>query len=184
MDYLCCCFARRKPSSPSSNYLTTSQSTTLVSSRSVRTGGSGNIKALTDLRQKCGDNTLSTAEARALLDASGKFNEPLTPREIEELHRILSPPSQVDRTTRSSSPEPIRPPRTPTNQMMPASQEQSDLFCLPAEVRAQIWRYAIGGRKIYLAVKQGKLVQQEHMQRPYWWRINGLLNIPLICRKS
>ncbi|KAJ8104718.1 hypothetical protein ONZ43_g7716 [Nemania bipapillata] len=171
MDYLCCCFARRKSSTQPKD----------VSQQ----GSGGDLKTLTDLRQKCEENTLSTAEARALLDASGKVNAPLTPREIEELHRILSPPPPVTKpVTPSSISTRERSPRTPTNHMLPETQAQSDLFCLPAEVRAQIWRYVIGGRKIYLAVKGGKLVQQGNIQRPYWRHVNGLLNVPLICRTS
>lgn len=145
----------------------------------------GDCKELADLRQKCEENTLSTAEARALLNASGKVNAPLTPREIEELHRILSPPPQEPKPgTSSSRSMPERSPRTPTNQMLPEMQAQSILFCLPTEIRALIWRYAIGNRKIYLAVKNGKLVQQSNMQRPYWRHIRGLLSVPLICRQS
>ncbi|KAI8633182.1 Pet127-domain-containing protein [Xylariaceae sp. FL1651] len=187
MDYLCCCLGRRKAAGHSPNSGTTSSSR--LSDRFSLTKGlsGGDVKALIDLRQKCGENTLTTAEARALLDASSKLNAPLTPREIEELHRILSPPqpsSQVPKTDRSLAFNPQRPPRTPTNQMLPEVQGQSDLFCLPAEVRAQIWRYAVGGRKIYLAVKRGKLVQQENIEHPYWRHINGLLRVPLLCRKS
>jgi hypothetical protein len=177
MDYLCCCFARRKSSTHSKSI-----SNTL---NDAQQGSGGDFKTLTDLRQKCEENTLSTAEARALLDASGKVNAPLTPREIEELHRILSPPPPASKpVTPSSISTRERTPRTPTNHMLPETQAQSDLFRLPAEVRAQIWRYAIGGRKIYLAVKGGKLVQQGNMQLPYWRHINGLLNVPLICRTS
>lgn len=170
MDYLRCCFSRRKSSTTPSH---------------SQQGSARDFKTLTDLRQKCEANTLSTAEARALLDASGKVNAPLTPREIEELHRILSPTPQVTKpATPSSVSTRERPPRTPTNHMLPEMQAQSDLFCLPAEVRAQIWRHAIGGRKIYLAVRKGKLVQQENIQLPYWRHIPKLLNVPLICRRS
>ncbi|KAI1354992.1 Pet127-domain-containing protein [Xylaria sp. FL0043] len=178
MEFLRCCFVRRKPppTSPS----------TLPNVPNFSPGTSGeDFKTLTDLRQKCEENTLSTAEARALLDASGKVSAPLTPREIEELHRILSPPPPAAKPgTTASTPGSERTPRTPTNHMLPESQAQSDLFCLPAEVRTQIWRYAVGGRKIYLAVKNGKLVQQENLERPYWRPVRGLLSVPLICRKS
>ncbi|KAI1284619.1 Pet127-domain-containing protein [Xylaria sp. FL0933] len=178
MEFLRCCFVRRKP-------LPTSPST-LPNVPNFSPGSSGeDFKTLTDLRQKCEENTLSTAEARALLDASGKVSAPLTPREIEELHRILSPPPPAAKPgTTASTPGSERTPRTPTNHMLPESQAQSDLFCLPAEVRTQIWRYAVGGRKIYLAVKKGKLVQQENLERPYWRPVRGLLSVPLICRKS
>ncbi|KAI0801706.1 Pet127-domain-containing protein [Xylaria sp. FL0064] len=177
MEFLRCCFVRRKP--------TTSPST-LPNIPNFSPGTSGeDFKTLTDLRQKCEENTLSTAEARALLDASGKVSAPLTPREIEELHRILSPPPPAAKPgTTASTPGSERTPRTPTNHMLPEPQAQSDLFCLPAEVRTQIWRYAVGGRKVYLAVKKGKLVQQENLERPYWRPVRGLLSVPLICRKA
>lgn len=183
MGYLSCCFARRKPSDQPRN-----DANWNTSRHSHRVSG-GELETLTDLRQKCEKNTLSTAEARALLDASGKVNAPLTPREIEELHRILSPPPRATKPGTPSSMSAtatatVRSTRTPTNHMLPEMQAQSDLFCLPAEVRAQIWRYAIGRRKIYLAVKGGKLVQQRSMQCPYWRHVRGLLTIPLLCRKS
>ncbi|KAI1429520.1 Pet127-domain-containing protein [Xylaria sp. FL1777] len=185
IDYLRCCFVQRKSSNNAHNNANTGRPP-LPNVPSLSRGVSGeDFKTLTDLRQKCEENTLSTAEARALLDASGKANAPLTPREIEELHRILSPPPQAAKPgTSPETPGPEVAPRTPTNHMLPDMQAQSDLFCLPAEVRTQIWRYAIGGRKIYLAVKNGKLVQQENMERPYWRHVRGLLSVPLICRKS
>jgi hypothetical protein len=187
MDYICCCLTRRKPIKPSSKSVTSSHSRLSDKLSFIQHVSGEGSKALTNLHEKCGENTsLSTAEARALLDQSGKFNAPLTPREIEELHRILSSPAppQAGKPGTASSSGTERPPRTPTNQMLPDMQVQSDLFCLPAEVRAQIWRYALGGRKIYLAVRQGKLVQQSNMERPYWRHINGLLSVPLLCRKS
>lgn len=181
MGYLSCCFARRKPLDQSRNGADRN------TPRHSQQPSGGDVKTLTDLRQKCEENTLSTAEARALLDASGKVNAPLTPREIEELHRILSPPPRANKPgtpSSTSATATARSTRTPTNHMLPEMQAQSDLFCLPAEVRAQIWRNAIGGRKIYLAVKGGKLVQQGNMQRPYWRHVRGLLSVPLLCRKS
>ncbi|KAJ2979041.1 hypothetical protein NUW58_g7306 [Xylaria curta] len=193
MDYLGCCFGRRKPANRSDDTVNTNTNTNTSTSHSrlsealtlSQQVSGGEFGTLTDLRQKCEANTLSTAEARALLNASGKYNEPLTPREIEELHRILSPPSAATKPGSSSSATAIdRSLRTPTNHMLPEAQLQSDLFCLPAEVRTQIWRYAIGGRKIHLAVKDGKLVQQSNIQRPYWRGIKGLLSIPLLCRTS
>ncbi|KAI1131898.1 hypothetical protein F5Y10DRAFT_232181 [Nemania abortiva] len=185
MDYICCCFTKRKPSAHSDKNASKGHSSLSDTPNQSQKALGGDFKTLTDLRQKCEENTLSTAEARALLDASGKVNAPLTPREIEELHRILSPaPPAAKPGTPSSMSATERSQRTPTNHMLPEMQAQSDLFCLPAEVRAQIWRYAIGGRKIYLAVKGGKLVQQGNMQRPYWRHVRGLLNVPLICRKS
>ncbi|KAI1810691.1 hypothetical protein GGS20DRAFT_589302 [Poronia punctata] len=184
MDYICCCLGRRKSTNQSNTIVPINELPNTSFSQLEQGVAGEDIKGLTDLRQKCEDNTLSTAEARALLDASGTLNEPFTPREIEELHRLLSPPPNVEKERKRSSLDVLRPLRTPTNQMMPDAQEQSDLFCIPAEVRAQIWRYAIGGRKIYLAVKQGKLEQQEDMQCPYWRHTNGLLSIPLTCRKS
>ncbi|KAF2970028.1 hypothetical protein GQX73_g3554 [Xylaria multiplex] len=189
MEYICCCFARRKPANAANagnNGINAGRNSTRANRpRLSRAVSDGDLKTLTDLRQKCEENTLSTAEARALLDASGKANAPLTPREIEELHRILSPPPPDAKPgTSSSTSGPERSPRTPTNQMLPEMQVQSDLFCLPAEIRTQIWRYAIGGRKIYLAVRDEKLVQQSNIERPYWRRINGLLSVPLLCRKS
>ncbi|KAI0490789.1 hypothetical protein F4859DRAFT_22541 [Xylaria cf. heliscus] len=186
MGYLRWCFSRRKHGNhhlqDNVNTNPERQSDTPTLSQQV---SGGDFQTLTDLRQKCEENTLTTAEARALLSASGKFNEPLTGREIEELHRILSPPPPGNKPGTSSSTTAMsRSLRTPTNEMLPEVQAQSDLFCLPAEVRAQIWRYAIGGRKIYLAVKGGKLVQQSNIQRPYWRGVRGLLNIPLLCRRS
>ncbi|KAK5631217.1 hypothetical protein RRF57_006931 [Xylaria bambusicola] len=185
MDYLCCCLVQRKSRSKESNSVNTGQSP-LPKTLSFPEGVSGeDLKTLTNLRQKCENNTLSTAEARALLDASGKVTAPLTPREIEELHRLLStPPPAANSGTSLLASSPERALRTPTNHMLPDIQANSDLFCLPAEVRTQIWRYAIGGRKVYLCVKKGKLVQQENMNHPYWRHVNGLLNVPLICRKS
>ncbi|KAI0866122.1 hypothetical protein F4860DRAFT_208732 [Xylaria cubensis] len=184
MDYLRCCLGRRKPAKHSQQQYKHTPKLSDSSSLSQQTAG-GDFKTLTDLRQKCEENTLTTTEARALLSASGKCSEPLTAREIEELHRILSPPPEPTKPGTSSSTTAIdRSLRTPTNEMLPEMQLQSDLFCLPAEVRAQIWRYAIGGRKIYLAVSDGKLDQQGNMQRPYWRRLRGLLNIPLLCRQS
>ncbi|TRX96283.1 hypothetical protein FHL15_003007 [Xylaria flabelliformis] len=184
MDYLRCCLGRRKPARHSQQQYNHTPKLSDSSSLSQQIAG-GDFKTLTDLRQKCEENTLTTTEARALLSASGKCSEPLTAREIEELHRILSPPPEPIKPGTSSSTTAIdRSLRTPTNEMLPEMQLQSDLFCLPAEVRAQIWRYAIGGRKIYLAVRNGKLAQQQNMQRPYWRRLRGLLNIPLLCRQS
>ncbi|RYC54676.1 hypothetical protein CHU98_g11537 [Xylaria longipes] len=185
MGYLRCCLGQRKPAKHSQDKVNASPSRPSDTPSLSQQVSGGDIKALTDLRQKCEENTLSTAEARALLSASGKFNEPLTGREIEELHRILSPPPSAAKPGTSSSTTAMsRSLRTPTNEMLPDMQAQSDLFCLPAEVRAQIWRYAIGGRKIYLAVKKGKLVQQSNIQRPYWRGVRGLLSIPLLCRQS
>ncbi|KAI0408108.1 Pet127-domain-containing protein [Xylaria palmicola] len=177
MDFLSRCFARRKPHSPEQDRISTSHSGPQIPG--------GDFQTLADLRQKCEENTLSTAEARALLNASGKFNEPLTPREIEELHRILSPaPPHTKPGTSSTMTAIERSLRTPTNEMLPDMQLQSDLFSLPPEVRSLIWRHAIGRRKIYLAVKEEKLVQQDYMQRPYWRGVRGLLSIPLLCRRS
>ncbi|KAI0969739.1 Pet127-domain-containing protein [Xylaria arbuscula] len=185
MDYLRRCFAQRKSSAKAHDDVNTGHSTTPNVPSYSPAASSEDFKTLTDLRQKCEENTLSTAEARALLDASGKVNAPLTPREIEELHRILSPPPPNAKPgTSSLAPVPERSPRTPTNHMLPDPQAQSDLFCLPAEVRTQIWQYAVGGRKIYLAVKGAKLVQQENLECPYWRHVPGLLSVPLICRKS
>ncbi|KAI1310098.1 hypothetical protein F5Y03DRAFT_346885 [Xylaria venustula] len=185
MEYLRRCFAQRKSPAKAHDDVNTG----LPAPPSVPSYSPGasseDFKTLTDLRQKCEENTLSTAEARALLNASGKVNAPLTPREIEELHRILSPPPPNAKPgTSSLAPVPERSPRTPTNHMLPDPQAQSDLFCLPAEVRSQIWRYAVGGRKIYLAAKGAKLVQQENLECPYWRHVGGLLSVPLICRKS
>ena len=185
MDYLRCCFVQRKSPSREPTRANTGHST-LPKTPNLPRGVSGqDLKTLTDLRQKCENNLLSTAEARALLDASSAANAPLTPREIEELHRILSPPPPAAKPGPSLSPPTSdRALRTPTNHMLPEMQAQSALFSLPAEVRAQSWRYAIGGRKVYLCVKYGKLVQQENMNCPYWRHVNGLLSVPLICRKS
>ncbi|KAI0199016.1 hypothetical protein F4808DRAFT_433861 [Astrocystis sublimbata] len=140
---------------------------------------------LTYLRQKCEDKTLSAAEAQVLLNASGMLNEPLTGREIEEIHRVLlSPPLAIEAGMSSKMTALRISLRTPTNEMLPEEQVQSDLFCLPGEIRAQIWQYAVGGRKIYLAVKKGNLVQQTNIQRPYWRGVRGLLSVPLLCRQS
>ncbi|KAI1825610.1 Pet127-domain-containing protein [Xylaria intraflava] len=182
MINLWCCLARRKDASRSSDGVTDRHPDLPVNPISTW-ASSGDSKALTDLRQKREMNTLSTAEARALLNASDKGNAPLTPREIEDLHRILSPQPDYDKPGTSSSLS-ERSRRTPTNQMLPDIQNQSDLFCLPAEIRAQIWRLAMGRQKIYLAVKEGRLVQQGNMQRPYWRQARGLLSVPLVCRKS
>ncbi|KAI1180893.1 hypothetical protein F4777DRAFT_596110 [Nemania sp. FL0916] len=185
MDYICCCFPRRKSADLSSNGVGITSSTRPIASSRSQRASDGDFGRLTDLRQKCEENTLSTAEARALLDMSGKTNAPLTPREIEELHRLLSPAPQTLKPERLSSISAAeKPPCTPTNDMVPRMPAQNHLFRLPIEVRAQIWRYAMGSRKLFLVVKGGKLLQQENIQRPYWRHVNGLLNIPLICQQS
>ncbi|GAW25406.1 hypothetical protein SAMD00023353_0600470 [Rosellinia necatrix] len=185
MSYLCCGFVRRKISNRTRRGVNADPPRLSGNPGVSQQISGGDLGTLADLRQKCEENTLSTAEARALLSASGRANEPLTSREIEELHRILSPtPPDAQPGTSASASGAARSPRTATNQMLPEMQSQSYLFSLPAEIRARVWRYAIGRRKIYLVVKDKTLVQQGNMERPYWRHVRGLLSVPLICRQS
>ncbi|KAI0146336.1 hypothetical protein GGR57DRAFT_286876 [Xylariaceae sp. FL1272] len=187
-------FGRRKSSHPPPKRVSASTQSTSQSRLSDRLSqnedlSGADFQMLEDLREKCGRNTLNVAEAETLLAVSSKLGAPLTPREIVDLQRILSPqtppasPKPADRNA-TASPESQRRVRTPTAHMLPTTQTESDLFYLPAEIRARIWAYAVGGCRIYLAVQNDKLVQQKDMQQPYWRHANGLLSVPLICRQA
>ena len=67
---------------------------------------------------------------------------------------------------------------------LPATQKQSRLFRLPAELRLKIWGFAVGGQKIHLATRKAYVVQEGDIQNPYWRRRNHLLSVALVCRQS
>ncbi|KAI1331965.1 hypothetical protein F5Y16DRAFT_210252 [Xylariaceae sp. FL0255] len=181
MDFLCSCFGRREIPGKSSKGHPLRYSDRL--SRNTNATGA-DFQTLEDLRQRI--LNLTPEEAEVLLEVSDKLNASLTPREIIDLHKVLSspPPSSSTVQTRSTKPpsDTERPPRTPTNHMLPATQEDSFLFCLPAEVRIQIWRYLVGGNTVYLAVDWTRKLVQHHDEPGR--HIPGLLKVPLICRKA
>ncbi|KAG5766970.1 hypothetical protein H9Q69_002851 [Fusarium xylarioides] len=96
--------------------------------------------------------------------------EPLTPREIEEMHRKMHPDTHRDNAW---EPKPIFDPRdwsVPYSQSLEEkfstvgslqdAQSESLLFRkLPLEVRMQIWRLVMGNRKVHLTVHRGRLKQ-------------------------
>ncbi|KAJ3458962.1 hypothetical protein MRS44_015035 [Fusarium solani] len=108
----------------------------------------------------------STSTAKSYEYAGPKLpQKPLTPREIEEMHAKLFPEKHQPVVS-----EPLKPLFDPETgkPLFPVSledkfsgvqtdQPQSLLFRLPPEVRIQIWRYAMGGQKIYLTAKKGRL---------------------------
>ncbi|KAM6514038.1 hypothetical protein FALCPG4_015218 [Fusarium falciforme] len=118
--------------------------------------------------------------------------KPLTPREIEEMHAKLFPEKHQPIVV--ESPKPLYDPET-GKPLFPLSledkfsavstdQPQSILFRLPPEVRIQIWSYAMGGQKLYLTTKKGRLAQAEKMGEYKWWPKWWLLNVPMVCRAA
>ncbi|KAI2643421.1 Pet127-domain-containing protein [Xylaria nigripes] len=181
MFNLWCCLGRCKKNS--SDGITTSQPESPSEPIALPDALESSKTLVEEPHQKCHERTLSTAEARALLNTSGKIDEPLLPCQLEELRRILFSVSEPAKPGTSSTFTGASQ-RTLTNDMLPDSQLQSYLFCLPAEIRAEIWGHAMGRHKIYLTVNEDKLVQQEDMQQPYWRQVRRLLSVPLICRRS
>ncbi|KAF5681350.1 hypothetical protein FDENT_8121 [Fusarium denticulatum] len=122
--------------------------------------------------------------------------EPLTPREIEEMHRKLHPDTHRDNAW---EPKPIFDPRdwsVPYTQSLEEKfsavgslqevQRESLLFSkLPLEVRIQIWRLVMGQHKVHLTVHRGRLKQSAFESEGYQWLPQiGLLRIPLVCRAA
>ncbi|CVL05956.1 uncharacterized protein FPRN_14164 [Fusarium proliferatum] len=122
--------------------------------------------------------------------------EPLTPREIEEMHRKLHPDTHRDNAW---EPEPTFDPRdwsVPYTQSLEEklsavgslqdAQSESLLFSrLPMEVRMQIWRLVMGNHKVHLTVHRGRLRQSSFESENYQWLPQrGLLRVPLICRAA
>lgn len=122
--------------------------------------------------------------------------EPLTPREIEEMHRKLHPDTHIDN---AAEPKPIFDPRdwsVPYTQsleekfsatvLLQEVQSESLLFSkLPLEVRIQIWRLVMGNHKVHLTVQRGRLRQSAFETEGYQWLPQrGLLRIPLVCRAA
>ncbi|RKL10237.1 hypothetical protein BFJ68_g8853 [Fusarium oxysporum] len=125
--------------------------------------------------------------------------EPLTPREIEEMHRKLHPDTHIDN---AAEPKPIFDPRdwsVPYTQSLEEqfsaasadgslqeAQSKSLLFArLPLEVRMQIWRLVVGSHKVHLTVHRGRLRQSAFESEGYQWLPQrGLLRVPLVCRAA
>ncbi|KAF5965084.1 hypothetical protein FCOIX_13118 [Fusarium coicis] len=122
--------------------------------------------------------------------------EPLTPREIEEMHRKLHPDTHVDN---AAEPKPVFDPRewsvpyaTSLEEKFSAisslqdAQSGSLLFSkLPLEVRMQIWRLVVGNHKVHLTVHRGRLVQYVFESEGYQWLPQrGLLRVALVCRAA
>ncbi|KAF4456627.1 hypothetical protein F53441_1285 [Fusarium austroafricanum] len=126
--------------------------------------------------------------------------EPLTPREIEELHRKLHPDTHIDNAAQPKEQEPIFDARdwnvshsrsleeefsvASADGSLQKAQSKSSLFSrLPPEVRGQIWSYAIGNHKVHLTVHGSRLRQSAFGSNGYQWSPQrGLLRIPLVCR--
>lgn len=127
---------------------------------------------------------------------------PLTPREIEEIHKKLHPDTQVNNAALPTEQEPIFDPRdtsVPYTQSLEErfsaasadgslqkAQSKSLLFSrLPPEVRTQIWCHIIGNHKVHLTVYRGRLRQSAFESNNYqWWPQIGLLRVSLICRAA
>jgi hypothetical protein len=122
--------------------------------------------------------------------------EPLTPREIEEMHRKLHPDTHRDNAW---EPEPnfdTRDWSVPYTQSLEEkfsavgslqdAQSESLLFSkLPLEVRMQIWRLVMGNHKVHLTVHRGGLKQSAFESENYQWLPQRrLLKVPLICRAA
>ncbi|KAI1036055.1 hypothetical protein LB504_011400 [Fusarium proliferatum] len=122
--------------------------------------------------------------------------EPLTPREIEEMHRKLHPDTHI---YNAASPKPVFDPgdwsvpytqsleeKLPAIGSLHQAQSKSLLFSrLPAEVRMQIWRLVVGNHKVHLTVHRGRLIQSVFEAENYQWLPQrGLLKIPLVCRAA
>ncbi|EWG54962.1 hypothetical protein FVEG_13043 [Fusarium verticillioides 7600] len=122
--------------------------------------------------------------------------KPLTPREIEEMHRKLHPDTHVDN---AAEPKPIFDSRdwnVPYTQSLEEkfsavgslqdAQSGSLLFSkLPLEVRTQIWRLVVGNHKVHLTVHHGRLKQSSFESENYQWLPQrGLLRVPLVCRAA
>jgi hypothetical protein len=122
--------------------------------------------------------------------------EPLTPREIEEMHRKLYPYTHVDRgeelksildTSDWSVPYTRSLEETlPTIDLLYQAQSKSLLFrILPLEVRMQIWRLVIANHKVHLTAHRGRMKQYVFQSEGYQWLPQrGLLKIPLLCRAA
>ncbi|KAF4959428.1 hypothetical protein FGADI_1649 [Fusarium gaditjirri] len=122
--------------------------------------------------------------------------EPLTPREIEEMHRKLHPDTHKDN---AAEPKPVFDPRDwsvpytqsleeklPAIDSLRKAQSGSLLFSkLPLEVRSQIWRLVVGNRKVHLTVNRDRLKQSAFESEGYQWLPQrGLLSVPLVCRAA
>lgn len=122
--------------------------------------------------------------------------EPLTPREIEEIHRKLHPDTHI---YNAALPKPVFDPRDwsvpytksleeklPVIGLLYQAQSESFLFSrLPVEVRMQIWRLAMGNHKVHLTVHHGRLRQSIFESENYQWLPQrALLEIPLVCRAA
>ncbi|KAF4333640.1 rhs repeat-associated core domain protein [Fusarium beomiforme] len=128
--------------------------------------------------------------------------EPLTPREIEEMHKKLHPDTHIENAALPKEQDTIFHPqawRVPytlslEEQFLAAAadgslqkaQSKSLLFTrLPSEVRMQIWRHAMGSHKVHLTVQRGRLGQYTFETHDYkWWPQRGLLRVPLVCRAA
>lgn len=128
--------------------------------------------------------------------------EPLTPREIEEMHRKLYPDTHIYNAAQPKEQKPIFDPgdwsvpytrsleekfsASSADSSLQKAQSKSLLFSrLPPEVRMQIWRHAIGNHKIHLTVHRGRLRQSAFESNDYkWWPQIGLLRVPLVCRAA
>jgi hypothetical protein len=122
--------------------------------------------------------------------------EPLTPREIEEMHKKLHPDTHIDNAAEQ---KPIFDPRdwsvpytrsleeqfSATGSLQKA-QSKSLLFNrLPPEVRMQIWRHVVGNHKVHLTVHRGRLRQSAFESNGYQWSPQiGLLRVPMLCRAA
>ncbi|KAF5567262.1 hypothetical protein FNAPI_726 [Fusarium napiforme] len=122
--------------------------------------------------------------------------EPLTPREIEEMHRKLYPFTHVDKgeelksildTSTWSVPYTRSLEETlPTIDLLYQAQSKSLLFRkLPLEVRMQIWRLVMANHKVHLTAHRGRMRQHMFESEGYQWLPQrGLLKIPLVCRAA
>ncbi|CAF3469114.1 unnamed protein product [Fusarium graminearum] len=127
--------------------------------------------------------------------------EPLTPREIEEMHLKLHPDThifnaaQVKQQDSDLDNRDWNLPFTSLKEQFSSAaadgslqkaQSESLLFSrLPLEVRMQIWRHVVGNHKVHLTVHRGRLRQSAFESNNYHWMPHrGLLGVPLVCRAA
>lgn len=128
--------------------------------------------------------------------------EPLTPREIEEMHKKLHPETHVNNAALPKEQKPIfdswdwsvsytqsleeKFSAASADVSLQKAQSKSLLFSrLPPEVRTQIWCHVVGNHKLHLTVHRGRLRQSALESSNYqWWPQMGLLRVPLICRAA
>ncbi|KAI1173827.1 hypothetical protein F4777DRAFT_422806 [Nemania sp. FL0916] len=146
-------------------------------------------ETLSYLRQKNENSVLTKAEAESLIRLAQESNVSLTPAETVTLQQAISSKPPPSEWHPAGDPRPTHRVRAglrrkPTTEWLPAVQGQSRLFRLPGELRQEIWRLAVGGRKIYMITEKDYVTQESRLDDPYWRRLNGLLTVALLCRQS